>query len=172
MIFETYREVLDKWYPNAMSYGFKDPYELAVDFANELGTAQKVDIWQLRMLTTLLHEFGGEKLPTATSFEQDAYGRIFQTTYDLEEQLAKEKQTLEHVAKTFKVNLDDGSADWDDVLDFNDTMTKEEKWERLDGIIVFERDRLEYPTIYVTEFVDLKTVLVEKHRLVAEQPGA
>ena len=81
-----------------MSY-FEGPYELAVDFANELGKAQEV--FAVPMLTTLLHKFGGEKQTTTTSFEQDAYGYIYQTTYDLEEQLAKEKHTLEYVAKTF-----------------------------------------------------------------------
>ena len=178
---QSYRDLLDEWYPKAMSYGFEYAQALVVEFARELGTAPKVDVSKLQKLTMFLDKFGGEELPRATSFEKivdpendpSYWGDFDHTSYDMNEQFNEEKDSLEYVANALRMtdSLDpmenDGGAEWDDEFDvYGDALTNKEKWERLDRILVFDRSDQSPPGMYQAELRRFRDVLVTKYRQV------
>ena len=169
---DDYGKVLDEWYFKAQILGFTFPHKLAVDFADELGKARKVEMWKLRMLKRLLIKFLKEKRPAADNFEKDSNGRISKTKFNLEDQFSKQKQTIEHVAEAFKLNLDDCGTNWDEFLVFNDSMSEEEKWKRLDEIVVLVRDPFGTPDTYRNELAELKAIIVDVHKKAVERLGS
>ena len=170
----SYDSHLQRLYPQAMSYGFTDLYDLAVDFAKELKTAPKVDFEKFQKLIMLLDKFGGDRVPNALSFRKLENGSFEEETYSIDDQVIEEKDYLENIASVFKLNLDNGGVEWDESINYDDALTNEKKWKSLNDILVFEHKdaygitRIGPPGIYRGELRRFRDVLVTKYRQARE----
>ena len=57
-------------------------------------------------------------------------------------------------------------------LVFNDSMSEEEKWKRLDEIVVLVRDPFGTPVLYRHELAELKATIVDVHKKAVERLGS
>ena len=173
----SYDSHLQRLYPQAMSYGFTDLYDLAVDFAKELKTAPKVDFEKFQKLIMLLDKFGGDRVPNALSFRKLENGSFEEETYSIDDQVIEEKDYLENIASVFKLNLDNGGVEWDESINYDDALTNEKKWKSLNDILVFDHKDVygitrirtsTDPDIYRGELRRFRDVLVTKYRQARE----
>ena len=154
-----YRTHLDNWYTDAMSYNFEAPYELAEKLAKNEFVGKTVDIEKLQKLNMLLDKFGGDKVPNATDFLKREDGSFSEVTYSIKDQFEQEAYYLENL--TYDFNLVWG-FEWDEFLNYDNALTNEEQWKRLDRIFVLDRNAQASPGIYRAELRRLKDMIVTK----------